>query len=486
METIRQLQQRLLRSRWLPRAGIGATLLILAGLIASGTWQLRQKTRAQIVGRDADILHGVAQMVQVTQEGDRELGGELERLPDQFAVALQISELNQLNGVIATRLFDTNGQFAAALPASVTPDRLSSGDLQQLRALKPISHFHAEADLAGLFLPDTTAFSEANRISPLLEVVIPLHRQKDPALVGVIQFLIDGQGVAAQFAALDRNLLTQATTALVAGGGIILAVLGWAFRRLQRTNRLLVERTSRLLRANEDLALSAKTSAVGAITAHLVHGLSSPLSGLQEFVASRANEDGPEPEWRDVLINANQMQALIGEVVRVLGEEHGVDRYEISLRELVELLAPKVRTATAQKGVGFHTRLTAQGSLANREANLVMMILENLLRNAVQATPAGREVGLEVAPVAEGVEFRVTDGGAGVPAEVQAKLFKPCRSTKSNGHGIGLAISHQLAHHLGAKLELAGSTAKGSIFALRLPSARFCQNSLLDSGRVLG
>ena len=92
MESILQLRQRLLRSRWLPRAGIGATLLILAGIIAFGTWQLRQKTRAQIVSRDADILHGVAQMVQITQERDGGLGGELERLPDQFAIALQISE----------------------------------------------------------------------------------------------------------------------------------------------------------------------------------------------------------------------------------------------------------------------------------------------------------------------------------------------------------------------------------------------------------
>src|SRR5688572_6150421 len=157
MESIWQLRQRLLRSRWLPRAGIGATLLILAGIIAFGTWQLRQKTRAQIVSRDADILHGVAQMVQMTQEGDRGLGGELERLPDQFAIALQISELNQLNGVIATRLFDTNGQFAAALPASVTSSQLGAGDLKRLRTLGPVRRFHADPDLRGSLLPDTTA-----------------------------------------------------------------------------------------------------------------------------------------------------------------------------------------------------------------------------------------------------------------------------------------------------------------------------------------
>ena len=56
METIRRVQQRLLRSRRLPAVGIGLTLLILAGVIALGALQLRQKIRAQIVSRDADGL----------------------------------------------------------------------------------------------------------------------------------------------------------------------------------------------------------------------------------------------------------------------------------------------------------------------------------------------------------------------------------------------------------------------------------------------
>src|SRR5258706_16346561 len=110
MEAIRQVQQRLLRSRRLPAAGIGLTILILAGWIVFGGLQLRARIRAQIAGRDADFLHGVAQMVQVTQESDKELGSQLEQLPDQFAIALQISELNQFNGVIATRLFKKIGR----------------------------------------------------------------------------------------------------------------------------------------------------------------------------------------------------------------------------------------------------------------------------------------------------------------------------------------------------------------------------------------
>jgi signal transduction histidine kinase len=484
MESIRQLQQRLRQSRWFPRVAMTVSLLILAAVIAAGTWQLRQKTRAQMLSRDADILHGVAQMVQLTKEAAQELGGEPERLPDQFAVALQISELNQLNGVIATRVFDRSGRFAAALPGHVSALNLNGPELLQLRALTPVSRFLPEADLRSLFLPGTTAMAAADRVAPLVEILIPLHRQKDPVLVGAVQFVIDGRRLATEFAALDRNLLTQAAMAFVAGGGIIVVTLAWAFRRLQRSNRLLIERTDRLVRANQELALAAKTSAVGAIAAHLVHGLSSPLSGLQDLVASRAAEDGVEPEWHDLLANAQQMRALIGEVVRVLGEEQGADRYEISLAELAELLESKVRRVATERGVHFQVRLLAQGRLANREANLVLLILENLLKNALQATPPGREVRLEAAAANGGVEFQVVDGGSGVPADRQARLFQPCQSTKKGGHGIGLAISFQLARHLGATLELMRSTPEGSVFALRLPPA-YRGQTVLDPERVV-
>ncbi len=481
METIRRVQQRLLRSRRLPALGIALTLLILAGIISLGMLQLRQKIRAQILSRDADILHGVAQMVQVNKETDKELGGQIENLPDQFAVALQVSQLNQFNGVIATRVFETNGRFAAALPAHVAEASLAPGDLSELERLRPVGRFHAKARIAALFLPGTTALATRTQTAPLLEVLIPLHRQEPPALLGVVQFLIDGRNVAAQFSALDRNLFVEAGLAFGAGSLIIVTALGWAFRRLQRAGQLLVERTERLLRANQELALSAKTSAVGAITAHLVHGLSSPLSGLEDLVANRGRDAVAEADWQDAVTSARQMQNLISEVVRVLGEEHGVDRYEVSLAELSELLGQKTRAAAALAGVEFQTSVQAEGLLPNREANLVLLVLENLLRNALQATPRGRAFRLLILPAENTVDFEVHDEGTGVPPELQPKLFVPCCSTKRGGHGIGLAICKQLANHLEAVLELKRSSLQGAVFVLRLPRRRFSAQMKLDS-----
>lgn len=485
METIRRVQQRLLRSRWLPAAGIGLPLLILAGTIAYGTLQLRDKIRAQIVSRDADILHGVAQMVQVTQEKENELGAQLEELPDQLAVALQISELNQFNGVIATRLFKTDGQFAAALPPHVAMADLAAPDLAALNQLKPVSRFLPDARLAEIYQPGTSQLSR-DQMAPLLEVSIPLHRQGHAKLLGVVQFVMDGKGVGVQFAALDRSLIVQAAISFGVGAFVIAVALAWAFRRLQRSNCLLMARTDLLLRTNEELALAAKTSAVGAITAHLVHGLSSPLAGLEEFVTNRGRDDLAESEWQDAATTTRQVKATIAEIVRILGEEHAIDRYEISLSELVGLVNARVCADAETAGVKFEFGVETEGSLPNREANLTLLILENLLKNAIHATPRGRTVLLKMVLEGTAVAFEVRDEGPGVPAELQAKLFAPCRSTKSGGHGIGLAICKQLANHLEAGLELKSTSASGSVFALRLPRSRFLGQPGLESRRRMG
>jgi C4-dicarboxylate-specific signal transduction histidine kinase len=67
------------------------------------------------------------------------------------------------------------------------------------------------------------------------------------------------------------------------------------------------------------------------------------------------------------------------------------------------------------------------------------------------------------------IDFEVRDQGAGLSPGVEARLFMPCTSGKKGGGGIGLAISKQLAHSLGAKLELTDSSPSGCTFRLSVP-----------------
>jgi signal transduction histidine kinase len=153
----------------------------------------------------------------------------------------------------------------------------------------------------------------------------------------------------------------------------------------------------------------------------------------------------------------------------VLQEEPAATRYEVTLAELVEMLSRKLQPAAAAAGVAFQTGAAPSGALSNHEADLVLLILENLIQNAIDATPAGKTVRLSACAEGDRVALEVADEGPGLPPEMQARLFTPCTSPKKGGSGIGLAISQQLANHLGAELCLKHSSLKGCTFRLVLP-----------------
>lgn len=445
----------------------GCTLIILGIIVLLARQQLRHRVRDHIANRDAEILHAVLLMQQFQGRNDFGLDTRIEEPADQFAMVLETS---RLKGVVAARLFDPTGAFVAAFPESVTRDGLAPGDLALLRQLGRLSRFHETAQLDELFLTQNANDSAATRAVPLLEVSVPIYAPNRPQLLGIAQFIIDGRSIASEFLALDRHLNRQAIIAWLAGWTVITGILVWAFRRLQRANRLLAERTDSLLRANHELSLAAKISAVGGVTAHLIHGLKNPLSGLQHFMANRGSalQDRGEIDWVVAEATTRRMQSLVNEVVRILTEEKGLITYEISLIELVELLRAKIQDLAKDQSVIFQTALRATGILMNRDASLVLLILENLIQNAIQATPPGKTVTLTIQTAGASTAFEVRDQGAGFPSHLRSEIFRPCQSTKDGGSGIGLSICKQLAGQMGAELELISSSGEGCAFALTL------------------
>jgi len=452
------------RSRWAPVLIIGLAVAVLGGTLAWSALDLRSRIRAQIVQGDGEILDAVTLM---QHRNDQAAGETLASLADpgeQFQLALKVSKLRNVLGV---RLYSSDGKFVNAFPAYITETALPSADLEPLQNLQPVSRFAAAAPMQ-----EQDLLAETNHpTAPLLFVEVPLRMDDQRQLAGVIQFLMDGSRIARQCAALDRNLALKFSAAFVVGAGILIAGLGLALRRVERANRKLAERTKNLLQANRELALAARTSAVGAVASHLIHGLKNPLSGLRHFVHAHNAEHGggSDTEWQTALVTAQRMEELINRVVRVLQEQHAGVEYEISIAELTEMLAQKAKPLAAATGVRFETKVQLDRMLSNRDADLILLILENLVQNGMEATAAGKTVEVNVTAAAGAMVFEVRDQGSGLSPVMEARLFMPCTSGKKNGGGIGLAISKQLAQSLGAKLELAGTSAAGCTFRLMVP-----------------
>jgi len=448
------------RFRWLPLLAVGLALVVLGGALAWAALDLRERIQSQIVQGDAEILDAVTLMQHLNDQAEGRTLATLEDPGEQFQLALKVSKLRNVLGV---RLYAADGKFVNAFPAYITDAALPASALEALQQLHPASLFSARARM-----DEQDMLAETNSpTAALLFVEVPLRTAGQPRLAGVIQFIMDGGSIARQYAALDRNLALKFAAIFLMGGSILIAVLVFALNRVQRANQKLAERTKNLLQANRELALAARTSAVGAVASHLIHGLKNPLSGLRHFVHAHNSAVPDDSDWQAARRTTQRMEELINRVVRVLQEQQSGVEYELSLAETVNLLLQKAKPLADTADVRLAQGILAEGRFSNHEADLILLILENLLQNGIEATPPGGQVTLTVERDAEAFIFEVRDQGHGLPPGMESQLFMPCNSAKKGGGGIGLAICRQLAISLNATLKLAASNASGCIFQLR-------------------
>jgi signal transduction histidine kinase len=442
-----------------------AVLAVLGAALAFVTARLRTELREAILAREARALAAVAAMqLELAAEERRALGLPAEDVFDDLDALLRTS---RLAGVLALRQFDAEGVSVAAFPPVLPEARLTEVDLDRLRAGQAVARLQPRASIDELF-----GFEPENGPAPgvpLVEALVPLGAGR-----GAAQYWISGDALAAEFAAVDRGLWRLVLAVGLGGGGAVALALGWTFARLGRARRALEERTVDLARANRELALAARTSALGAVTAHLIHGLKNPLAGLGGFVreaADRASEAAGSGEWADALRTTQRLQEMVDEVVALLRDEEAGIELGANWAQLQARVTRRVEATRAARGVTLTWEHGFEGELPGRRAGLVALVLANLIENACEASPPGSTVRIEGRRARDAVELRVADSGSGLPAPVRERLFQPGLSTKRGGGGLGLAISRELARHCGGELALERTGPGGTVFYVSVPAA---------------
>ena len=103
----------------------------------------------------------------------------------------------------------------------------------------------------------------------------------------------------------------------------------------------------------------------------------------------------------------------------------------------------------------------------------VKQVLYNLIRNAIQASPDGAVVQIELADGADGVEVAVQDQGVGIRPENLSRLFEPFYTTKQGGvetgMGLGLSVSRSLMDAMGGRIDVRSWPGRGSQFTAVFP-----------------
>ncbi len=111
--------------------------------------------------------------------------------------------------------------------------------------------------------------------------------------------------------------------------------------------------------------------------------------------------------------------------------------------------------------------------IINADRDQLLRCFNNLLKNAIEATPQGRQGLLIIDHAINGKNILLTvkDNGNGIPEGMREKIFEPNFTTKSSGTGLGLAFVKNSIENAGGRVWFETETGWGTTFYLSLPLA---------------
>lgn len=425
-----------------------AALLVLVATVWLTRWRLQGELHDVLAEREGQAVAALfeGRLAALRAEGQ----------DDPLLAAVEVAALPQMRALRGITFRDASGRVATRLLGDGSPP------------------FETEESTSVASVPETTVrFLPIEGDEPArLRVQVPIRDDSGPGNSGRVLIEMDATGLDSEYRRLDAAMLRQGLWTLAVSGTALVGAFCAAFVGLARSNRLLVERTRLLEATHRELALADRAGALGAVSAHLVHGLRGPLSGIQAFVTALGRGGSAAEDLDEAADATRRMRVLVDEVVRLLREESGLQGFEVPVSELMPMLEPRVSRAAQRRGVRLNWSSAVRRSIGSREAGLVLLILENLVANAATASPDGKPVRVEVSEEPdEGLCFRVMDSGGGLPERVRESLFQPVPPAMPDGGGlgIGLAITRRLAAAIGADLSLESTGPEGTVFRLRLP-----------------
>jgi putative PEP-CTERM system histidine kinase len=224
-------------------------------------------------------------------------------------------------------------------------------------------------------------------------------------------------------------------------------------------------------RAMQVLTQTQQLREYGQRFAFVIHDIKN-VSGQLSMLLTNAEVYADNPEFqRDMLAT---VRASVGKITRLLSRlqaerqerDHALITPAERLRDLVDACR-----MTRQRDIVFSDRSAGAGAAIDPDA--FDAVATHLLNNAVEAAKPGTPVRVDLRVEAHGVVVDIVDHGQGMAPEfIRDELFRPLRSTKGDGHGIGAYQARELVRDAGGDLLVLSHPGAGTTMRIILPSVR--------------
>jgi PAS domain S-box-containing protein len=211
------------------------------------------------------------------------------------------------------------------------------------------------------------------------------------------------------------------------------------------------------------------------------HDLKNPLNvvvNAAELLEERADNPAAVRKYCQLITRAGeQMNLLVTDLLTASRMEAGrfwVDPEPTDPAGLVGDAVDLLRPIAEARRIVIRWRDKAGATTVQADAKRVLQVLQNLAGNAIDLTPDGGEVRIEVWSADGYVHFAISDDGAGIAEAEQAQVFDHFfqgGATKKAGWGLGLAITKGIVEAHGGEISVDSEEGEGSTFSFKLPVA---------------
>ncbi|GEM_PF-1136990 len=225
---------------------------------------------------------------------------------------------------------------------------------------------------------------------------------------------------------------------------------------------------------------AGRTRALEGIAARLAHEVKNPLAAIKGLSTHMARSLERNPAEMDVAKMKERLAIVAAEAERLqeivdgfLSFSRGLDDLDIAPTKPYDIareLSLLLETRAADAGVSIEVRGSRELSL-DADPKKLRQALLNLVLNAMQASPKGGAVTIEIAKSCgdgAGV-IRVIDRGVGMTPEILERIRKPYYTTKDGGSGLGIAIARGIVEQHGGTLHFESAAGRGTTATIFLP-----------------
>ena len=243
------------------------------------------------------------------------------------------------------------------------------------------------------------------------------------------------------------------------------------------TERQDIQRRAGILQ--QELMHASRLSDMGEMASGIAHELNQPLTAIMNYAkAARRHLERTEPDpapIADLVDKAGHQAERAAEIIKRLRRfirKDEIERRPEPVNTAVEEAAALALIGASDRNIELIFSLDDALPPALMDRIEVQQVVLNILRNAIEAFEGTGACKIRVSTRAKGpdrVEVDIRDNGPGLAPHVVDDPFRPFQTTKADGMGIGLAISHTIIDAHGGQLWAENPPEGGAAFRFTLP-----------------